>query len=85
MDLKKLRDIKELEKPSTWEPTFFDAMVYCNDKGFELIPDERSTFGIRVQVYKDGKFLKQGIKLFKTWDDAQKESYIKIYLSITKK
>lgn len=69
---------------ANWEPTFQDAMIFCNDKGFDLIPDERSEFGIRVRVYKNGNFLKQGVQLFKDWQIAQKETYIKIYKSITK-
>lgn len=55
---------------------------YCNDKGYDLFP-VREKEGVRCIVFKDDKKLKEGNKVYKTWIECQRESYMKIYLKLT--
>jgi len=74
------------EEPSmetTIAPSFIDVTNFCNEKGYDLLPiNERK--GVRVSVFKDGEHLKDGDKVFTDWQEAQKESYTKIYNALNK-
>ena len=54
--------------------SLFDLTNYCNDKGYDLFP-LRHPKGVRCAVFKDGRKLKEGDKVFKTWIECQRESY----------
>lgn len=60
---------------------FIDYTNFCEDKGyeFEMIQSRK---GITCDLYKDGKLLKVGSKVYSTCLEAQKNCYSLLYHQI---
>ncbi len=64
-------------------PSLIEMINFCNDKGYDVLPI-REQLLTKFVITKDDKFLKTGKKLFKKWQDGQKEVFTKLYETLKK-
>jgi len=62
--------------------SLIDAINYCDEKGYDIIPFEAAK-KYRCMIFLNDVFVREGKNEFLTWFECLKESYYKLYKGLT--
>ncbi|MGV6830337.1 MAG: hypothetical protein ACWA5P_02085 [bacterium] len=60
-------------------PPYIQIVRNIEERGYDIIPDQLSNKKFIAILWLNEKFVKRGKKQYKTWQEAQRQTYIDLF------